>query len=127
MAKALEEMMELDLIKFSQSYDGRDYITYEEDIKGKDEVKLVKKMLSVEEQVSLANIELLKRETTTIQKTTNPEGTSVSYKLPKDKEATMHDDRFYTLIMLAFYLKELRRKNIVNKKKKFDWNNYALW
>ena len=43
----------------------------------------------------------------------NPEKTSKSYALPKDKESRMHDDRFYTIIMLAHYLYELRRGQVL--------------
>ena len=38
--------------------------------------------------------------------------------LAKDKESTMHDDRFYVLIMLAHRLYELRRGQIITTEEK---------
>ena len=109
------ELMQLDLIKFPKEYDGKGYVTLQE-VKG-DEIKLIKKHLSLEEEVSLINMDILKTEITSIYKFENPEKTNKSYKLPKDKERIMNDDRFYTIIMLSHYLFELRRKNITNKKR----------
>ena len=66
----------------------------------------------------------MKTETTSIHKFENPEKTSVRYALPKDKEKIMNDDRFYTLIMLAHYLYELRRDDQLSKgKQNFDWTS----
>ena len=109
------ELMQLDLLKFPKEYDGKGYVTLQES-KG-EEIKLIKKHLSLEEEVSLINMDILKTEITSIYKFENPEKTNKSYKLPKDKERIMNDDRFYTIIMLAHYLHDLRRKNITNKKR----------
>ena len=68
------------------------------------------------EKESLINIDLMKTEITSIHKHTNPEKTSVSYALSKEKENKLHDDRFYTIILLAHRLYEIRRSSIVNKK-----------
>ena len=43
---------------------------------------------------------------------------SYYYDLPKDKKNKMHDDRAYTMAMLGWYLKELRRENITKKENK---------
>lgn len=113
------ELMKLDVIKFPKEYDAKGFVTLErvkdENSKEK-EVELYPRNLSLEEEVALANIDVLKTEITSIYKFENPEGTSKSYRLPKDKENKMHDDRFYTIIMLAHYLYDLRRKHITTKK-----------
>lgn len=115
------ELMQLDLFKFPKEYDGKGYVTLQKQVG--DEIKLVQKHLSIEEEISLINMDILKTEITSIYKFENPEKTSKSYKLPKDKERIMSDDRFYTMIMLAHYLHDLRRKNITAKKPKGDYKN----
>lgn len=70
--------------------------------------------LSDEEMIALQNIDLMKTEITSIYKYENAEKTSKSYALSKDKENKMHDDRFYTIIMLAHYLYELRRGQTIS-------------
>lgn len=69
--------------------------------------------LSEDEIISLANIDLMKTETTSIYKYENQDKTSKTYALAKDKESSMHDDRFYVLIMLAHRLYELRRGQVI--------------
>lgn len=108
------ELMSLDLIKFPKEYDGKGYVTLQKQVK--DEIKLETRHLTMEEEVCLLNMDILKTEITSIYKFENPEKTNKTYKLPKEKERVMNDDRFYTIIMLAHYLYELRRQNIVNKK-----------
>lgn len=115
------ELMQLDLFKFPKEYDGKGYVTLQKQVG--DEIKLVQKHLSLEEEVSLINMDILKTEITSIYKFENPEKTSKSYKLPKDKERIMSDDRFYTMIMLAHYLHDLRRNNITAKKQKTGYKN----
>ena len=70
--------------------------------------------------MALVQIDLMKVELTAIHKTQNAEKTSVSYALSKEKENRLHDDRFYTLIMLAHRLYEIRRGTITNKPKSND-------
>jgi hypothetical protein len=115
------ELMKLDLIKFPKEYHGKGYIV-EEKLNVKGEIELNNRYLSKEEEISLMQIDLLKTEITSIHKFENPEKTNKNYKLPKDKEGHIHDDRFYTIIMLSHFLYNLRRKNIINKKKDFDWS-----
>lgn len=119
------ELMQLDLIKFPKEYSGKGYVTLEKP-KG-EEIELYEKSLSFEEEVSLVNIDLLKTEITSIYKFENPEKTNKTYKLPKDKESKMHDDRFYTIILLSHYLYGLRRENIVDKKKSINWMGYCMY
>jgi len=75
--------------------------------------ELISYELSDDEIISLMNIDMMKTEITSIYKFENPEKTSKSYALPKDKENKMNDDRFYTVIMLAHYLYELRRGQVI--------------
>lgn len=110
------ELMGLDLIKFPKEYDGKGYIAISEDDE-KGNSKLKNKNLTMEEEVSLINLDILKTEITSIHRFENAEGTSKTYKLSKEKERKMGDDRFYTIIMLSHFLYELRRKNITNKKR----------
>ena len=56
----------------------------------------------------------MKTETINIHRVANAEKTSVRYILPKDKERIMYDDKFYTLLLLAHYLYEKRRGDIIN-------------
>ena len=126
MVEELLELMRMDLIRFPKEYDGKTEIPIMVD-HGKDsEVDIKYKSLSVEEQVALINLDIMKTEITSIHKFENAERTSVRYALPKDKERILSDDRFYTLIMLAHYLYELRRDDHLgkNKKKKYSIKDY---
>lgn len=121
MCEELIELMNMDLIRFPKEYNGKGYLMLAEDKgSGKEaERDLVQRKLTMEEEIALINIDAMKSETTTIHKIKS--GDNVSYKIPKDKERTHHDDRFYTLLLLAHHLYELRRKDIlrdnVNHKK----------
>lgn len=126
------ELMGLDLIKFTKEYSGNGYITLEKEKSGKadeKEIELIKKHLSLEEEISLINIDIAKTEITSIHKFENAEKTKYSYALSKEKERTMNDDRFYVIIMLAHYLYGLRRSNITRKKTKpINMSGYlSLW
>lgn len=117
MVEELIELMDLGVIRFPYEYSGQDVIKY---ISGKDENGeeiMDTHELSFEEKLALTNIDLLKQEVTSIHKFQNAEKTSTTYALPKDKENKMHDDRFYTLIMLAHRLYEIRRGEIITKSK----------
>ena len=59
--------------------------------------------------VHLDQIDRMKTEICYIHKSTNAEGTSASYALAREKQNTMHDDRFYVMILMAHRLFELRR------------------
>ena len=119
------ELMKLDLIKFPKEYSGKGYVTLEREKNG--EIELYKKTLSFEEEVALVNIDVLKTEITSVYKFENPEKTSKSYRFSKEKEGKMHDDRFYTIIMLSHFLFDLRRKNIVNKRTPIqDFTEYTI-
>lgn len=121
----LLELMQLDLIRFPKEYDGRGFISIP--ITNSNEVEIKSRSLSIEEEVSLINIDILKTEMTSMFKFENQDKTSHRYALPKDKEKRMHDDRMYTLGMLSHFLYELRRNDTVNrtsKTKQFNWLDY---
>ena len=79
--------------------------------------------LDVKEEVALSQITLMKEEIVNICRVAQ-DGGKDKFKLPAHKDAnngvsenTMHDDRFYTFIMLAWYLSEKRVEHIRNKRK----------
>lgn len=106
---ALEKMSNLDLIKYTD-YDGKEFIMIP-DPENKDE--FVQYMLSAEERLALANIELLKTETSYMCRFDNPNG-SVQYELAREKRNTMHDDRSYTNAMASYALALARRTELIN-------------
>jgi hypothetical protein len=106
------ELMNLGVIKFPYEYKN-DEISFTKKIDDDNE-KIITYSISDDESLALMSIDVMKTEITSIYKFENPEKTSKSYALPKDKENKMHDDRFYTAIMLAHYLYELRRGEVIN-------------
>lgn len=122
MVEELIELMRLDVIKFPKEYNGKPEIAMTVEGKKENEVDIEYKSLSIEEQVALINIDIMKTETTSIHKFENLEKTNVRYALPKEKESLVSDDRFYTLIMLAHYLYGIRREEQLNRgKQDYDW------
>jgi hypothetical protein len=111
MFEALIEMMKLDLISFPESYDHKGELVLVDD---KGEGKKYK--LTNEEELSLINIDIAKEELVSIYSFRSSNG-NVRYDLPPDKLSKIGDDRAYTIAMLAWYLQQLRRQNITNKKK----------
>lgn len=129
MFAAMEDMIKLDLVKFPKEYDLKNtiYIVKDSYSDGVEEIDddievrkgkrdLVKYDLSLDERLSLTQMDLLKEEAVNIYRfgSTN---TSVSYGLSKDKQNKMHDDRAFCLAILCWHLQNLRRKNITDKKK----------
>lgn len=111
MVEEFIELMELGVLRFPYEYGGQDILKLAKEVNG--EENIVPYELSDEERLSLSQIDMMKNEITSIHKTTNSENTSVAYALSKEKESRMHDDRFYTAIMLAHRLYELRRGSII--------------
>ena len=106
------ELMELGVLRFPAEWDGKEIMAlYQASEQGQDTRRIYE--LSLDEQMALASIDLMKTEITSIHKTTNPENTMVTYALAREKARTMHDDRVYTAIMLAHRLYELRRGHTV--------------
>ena len=117
MVDELIELMDLGVIKFPYEYK-QEFITVTKKNEENGEEIIEKYSLTDKEIGALANIDLMKTETTSIYKYANAEKTSKTYALAKDKESTMHDDRFYVLIMLAHRLYELRRGQIITTEEK---------
>ena len=128
------ENLNLGLIEFTDSYDMKGYLNLpqesKEEIEEIDEVTKEKKKvkgieykkydLSWDEVLALTNIDLAKEELIAVRR----QGDDINYKydLPPDKKSKMHDDRAYTMVMLAWHLKILRRGNITNKQIKSNVN-----
>lgn len=79
--------------------------------------------LSLEEEVALKQIDMMKEEIVNICRTKRDSGKD-SFKLPPYKdadtgasEATMHDDRAYCLALAGYYLQEKRLEHIRTRKK----------
>lgn len=111
MVEEFIDLMNLGVIRFPFEYGGQDVIPitnsrYNEKL---NEETMEMHELSFDEKMALINLDLMKTEITSIHKTTNSENTAVQYALAKDKERSMHDDRFYVMIMLAHRLWEIRR------------------
>lgn len=106
MVEELKELLDLDLIKFTKDYDSKGYVNIVNDDKERREIK--EHYLTDEESIAMVNIDIMKEETVAIHRFKSSNN-NVSYDLPKDKENKMGDDRFYTLILLAHYLYEIRR------------------
>jgi len=138
MYDALVEMMGLDLISFTDEYDMKGYLNIFEntEIEYQDEKNNKKKeiqsnakvhKLSFDEELALKNIDLAKEELVNIFRYDNKSG-SVQYDLAPDKKSKMQDDRAYCLAMLGWYLQQLRRQNIVNRKNNdADWLSYCFY
>lgn len=116
MVEELIMLMMSDLIKFPKEYNGKPEISMAVGGEKGNGIDIEYRPLSIEEQIALVNLDILKTETTSIHRF----GTdiNVKYSLPKEKERTHYDDRFYTLIMLAHYLYEIRREDQFSKGRK---------
>lgn len=112
MVEEFIELMDLGVIKFPFEFK-QEYISIAKD--DGDHQKMETYQLSTKEIVALQSIDIMKNEITSIYKYTNSANTSVTYALAKEKEnnPNFHDDRFYTIIMLAHYLYGLRRGQTV--------------
>lgn len=116
MVEEFMELMDLGVIQFPYEYGGGDIQMVEVLPNGEEHIKTYSP--TPEEQLALMQIDAMKQEITSIQRTVNPEHTTVQYALSKEKENKMHDDRFYVAILLAHRLYELRRGKKINKEEK---------
>nr|DAH15321.1 MAG TPA: Terminase large subunit [Caudoviricetes sp.] len=121
MVDELIELMDLGVIKFPYEFK-QESISIIKKQDDSDEEIVEKYELSDDEIVALGNIDLMKAETTSIYRYENAEKTAKTYALSKDKENTMHDDRFYVLIMLAHRLYELRRGQVIQEAQEESFN-----
>ncbi len=122
---ALREMMNLDLISFTENYDGKGELVFTEVDNEKKAGETTVQKLSDDEILSLVNIDLAKEELVNIYEFKN--GTSIKYDLAPHQKNKMHDDRAYTIAMLAWYLQELRREDTVKKEPEFNLNDYKYF
>lgn len=112
MCEELKDLMTHDLIKFPMEYDGSGQIVeYKPHPTKRDEEISIVKSLDQEEIEALDNIDILKQETCHIHGYPKA-GSGTRYDLPPDKKGLIGDDRFYTLILLAHHLAELRRNDM---------------
>lgn len=122
MVEEFIELINLGVIRFPFEYNGQDFVRIPKEPEKKKGVKYEEEefetyYLSQEERLSYTQIDLMKQEITSIYKTSNPENTSTRYALAKEKENKMHDDRFYTIILCAHRLYELRRSSTMRVRK----------
>lgn len=113
---AAEKMTKLGVVTLPADYDGKDYIlTIDDD--GEEH----KYDLSIDEQVALTQIDLMKTEIITMCKYTN--AGNVTYNFPPDKRNTMHDDRAFVYGLLCWYLAQMRHGQVVNKPVETDFSH----
>ena len=72
--------------------------------------------LSQEEELSLKQMDALKNELVNIYRFKQASGKD-RFDLASDKANKMHDDRAYCMALLGWQLTQLRRANIVNRRK----------
>ena len=107
--QAIEDMVKLGVVDFPTDYDiGKDYVVFVDE-----EGNETRHNLTIEQQISLANIDLLKTEIITMCKYTNLG--NITYNFPPDKRNRMHDDRVFAFGLLCYQLAQLRRGQVVNK------------
>jgi len=133
MFDALVEMLNLDLISFTEEYDGKGHIMlyvdcdieggYEYEDEDGELIRVDKNRetypykLSFEEELSLINIDLTKEEIANFYRYDGSNG-GCRYDLCEDQKNKMNDDRGYCLAMLGWYLQQKRRGQILDKPKK---------
>ena len=135
MVEEFIELMELGVIRFPYQYNGQDYLniaTSTREMKDPETGEMIKEeimepyMLSQDEIIHLNQIDLMKTEICSIHKTVNAEKTSVTYALAKEKQNRMHDDRFFSVLLCAHRLYEIRRgRTIQSRRKKKDISQYV--
>ena len=124
MVEEFIELIDLGVIKFPFEFK-QEFISIAKEIDDENQ-KIESYQLSTDEIIALQSIDIMKNEITAIYKFENAEKTSRTYALSKEKEndPNFHDDRFYTIIMLAHYLYGLRRGQTVQStpQEKFDFS-----
>lgn len=109
MYDALEKMLKLNLMGFTL-YDGKEYLMLDNGS------SFDSYTLNSDEQLALAQIELLKNELLYMCRSETPSG-ALTYELVKEKRNKMHDDRAYTAAEAAWALSLKRRKRITTRPK----------
>lgn len=133
MFDAMVEMIGLDLVGFTEEYDGKGFLNLfynvENESSGKTEIEQKSKMykLSFDEELALKNIDLAKEEIVNIHKV-KLDGGGYKYGLSAEKKNKLNDDRAYCVSMLCWYLQQKRRDHIVNKKNdNVNWLDYCMF
>lgn len=125
---ALQKMMEAHLIMFP-SYDGRDYILIADPSQKKksedEEDSVIRVDLSVQEQISLAQAELMKIEILYMERNESGSG-NVTFELIPEKRNRMHDDRAYTAALAGYGLSCMRRSNIITVDDDSEYQFYSF-
>lgn len=116
MVEEFIELMNLGCIRFPREYRS-DVISIVVGTDKTGEDILESRELTTDEMLSLQNIDLMKNEIVSIQKTQNAEHTTVQYALSKDKALTTYDDKFYCAIMLAHALYQKRKGAALESRK----------
>lgn len=134
MVEEFIELMELGVIRFPLPYNGQEFLkitTGTKKEKDPETGKMVEEEimenynLSQDEIIHLNQIDLMKTEICSIHKSVNPENTIVTYALAKEKQNRMHDDRFFSALLCAHRLYEIRRgKTIRSARAKKDISQY---
>lgn len=89
----------------------------EKELAKSDSVKTRSIKLSWQDEIALANIDALKEELVNMIRKPRESGKD-SFELCPEKANKMHDDRAYTLSLAAYGLSQIRRKNMVERKRK---------
>lgn len=132
------QMVDMGLVEFPEEYNGRGYVTliYEVDSNGnetqrysfpseEEEAELKKRgidvitknqKLSIDEEAALVQLDALKTEVCNIYRFKG-NGSKDRFDLAPDKANILNDDRAYCFALMCYYLAQLRRQNIVNKKR----------
>lgn len=121
MFEALIEMIDLDLISFTEAYDNKGVLTFTNS-----EGEVTKHKLTLDEEHALINIDRAKEELVSIYRFKSSNG-NVRYDLPPDKQSKIGDDRAYTIAMLAWFLQQLRRQNITSKNVNYDEDDELVY
>jgi len=125
---ALQKMMEAHLIIFP-SYDGKDYMLMADPSQNKknndDEDKVVRIDLTTQEQISLAQAELMKIEILYMERIESGSG-NVMFELIPEKRNRMHDDRAYTAALAGYALSCMRRSNIITIEDNSDFEFHSF-
>lgn len=110
---AAERMVKLGVVSFPADYDDKGYIQNIDD-SGVEHIYT----LSPDEMLALAQISRAKDEIVMMCKYVN--NGNVTYNYPPDRRNTEHDDRVFTFALMCWYLANLRRGQVLERKEDTD-------
>lgn len=121
---SLQKMVNAHLMIFP-IYDGKDYILIADPKQKKEnkdeEDNVIRIDLTTDEQIALAQAELMKTELAYMERIDTGSG-NVSFELVPDKRNKIHDDRAYTAALAGHSLSCMRRSNIVTIENESDFD-----